>query len=86
MAIHILLSRLTAEGRKTVRTNPSRTQEVNKEIEKLGAKVLSQYATLGQYDFVSVVDAADNKTIVKVSIELGSRGTVEITTLSNDTA
>jgi uncharacterized protein with GYD domain len=69
-----------------VRTNPSRTQEVNKEIEKLGAKVLSQYATLGQYDFVSVVDAADNKTIVKVSIELGSRGTVEITTLSNDTA
>jgi uncharacterized protein with GYD domain len=64
-----------------VRENPGRIQEVNKEIEKLGAKVLSQYATLGPYDFVNVVDAPDNKTVVKVSVELSSRGTVEITTL-----
>ncbi|MFI5450206.1 MAG: GYD domain-containing protein, partial [Candidatus Bathyarchaeia archaeon] len=56
-------------------------QEVNKEIEALGAKVLSQYATLGAYDFVNIVEAPDNKTVVKVSVELGSRGTVEITTL-----
>ena len=54
---------------------------MNKEIEALGVKVLSQYATLGPYDFVNIVDAPDNKTIVKVSVELGSRGTVEITTL-----
>lgn len=81
MVVYILLSRLTSEGRKTVRENPGRIQEVNKEIEKLGAKVLSQYATLGPYDFVNVVDAPDNKTVVKVSVELSSRGTVEITTL-----
>lgn len=81
MAVYILLSKLTAEGRKTVRENPGRIQEVNKEIEKLGVKVLSQYATLGPYDFVNVVEAPDNKTIVKVSVELGARGTVEITTL-----
>jgi len=64
-----------------VRENPGRIQEVNKEIEKLGVKVLSQYATLGPYDFVNVVDAPDNKTVVKMSVELSSRGTVEITTL-----
>jgi uncharacterized protein with GYD domain len=81
LAVYILLSKLTAEGRKTVRENPARIQEVNKEIEKFGAKVLSQYATLGAYDFVNIVDAPDNKTVVKVSVELGSRGTVEITTL-----
>ncbi len=81
MPIYILLSKLTSEGRKTVRENPGRIQEVNKEIESFGAKVLSQYATLGPYDFVNIVDAPDNKTIVKVSVELGSRGTVEITTL-----
>lgn len=81
MVVYILLSRLTSEGRKTVRENPGRIQEVNKEIEKLGVKVLSQYATLGPYDFVNVVDAPDNKTVVKVSVELSSRGTVEITTL-----
>ena len=81
MAVYILLSKLTTEGRKTVREKPGRIQEVNKEIEGLGAKVLSQYATLGAYDFVNIVEAQDNKTIVKVSVELGSRGTVEITTL-----
>ena len=81
MAVYILLSKLTSEGRKTVREKPGRIQEVNKEIEKLGVKVLSQYATLGPYDFVNVVEAPDNKTIVKVSVELGARRTVEITTL-----
>ena len=81
MVVYILLSKLTSEGRKTVRENPGRIQEVNKEIEKIGVKVLSQYATLGPYDFVNVVDAPDNKTVVKVSVELSSRGTVEITTL-----
>ena len=81
MAVYILLSKLTPEGRKTVRDKPSRIQEVNKEIEALGAKVLSQYATLGAYDFVNIVEAPDNRTIVRVSVELGARGTVEITTL-----
>jgi len=81
LVVYILLSKLTSEGRKTVREKPGRIQEVNKEIEKLGVRVLSQYATLGPYDFVNVVDAPDNKTIVKVSVELGARGTVEITTL-----
>lgn len=81
MAVYILLSKLTAEGRKTVRENPNRIQEVNKEVEAFGVKVLSQYATLGPYDFVNIVDAPDNKTVLKVSVELGARGTVEITTL-----
>ncbi len=81
MAVYILLSKLTAEGRKTVHENPGRIQEVNKEIEALGVKVLSQYATLGAYDFVNIVEAPDNKTVVKVSVEFGARGTVEITTL-----
>lgn len=81
MSIYILLSKLTAEGRKTVRENPGRVQEVNKEIESFGAKILSQYATLGAYDFVNIVEAPDNKTVLKVSVELGARGTVEITTL-----
>lgn len=81
MAVYILLSKLTPEGRKTVRDKPGRIQEVNKEIEALGAEVLSQYATLGAYDFVNIVEAPDNRTIVRVSVELGARGTVEITTL-----
>ena len=81
MPTYILLSKLTAEGRKTIRENPGRIQEVNKEVEALGVKVLSQYATLGPYDFVNIVEAPDNKTVVKVSVELGARGTVEITSL-----
>jgi uncharacterized protein with GYD domain len=72
------MSTLTDEGWKTVKEKPERIKEVNREIEKYGVKVLYQYATLGPYDFVNIVEAPDNKTIARVSIELGSRGTVQI--------
>jgi uncharacterized protein with GYD domain len=75
---YILLSTLTDEGWKTVKDKPERIKEVNRELEKYGVKVLYQYATLGLYDFMNIVDAPDNKTIAKISIELGSRGTIQI--------
>jgi uncharacterized protein with GYD domain len=78
MPIYILLSTLTSEGRRTIKERPERIKEVNKEIESFGAKVLEQYAVLGRYDFVNIVEAADNDVITRVSIELGSRGTVHI--------
>ena len=78
MPIYILLSTLTAKGRTTVKKKPERILEVNKEIEALGVKVLNQYAVLGPYDFVNVVEAPDNETITRLSVELGSRGTVQI--------
>jgi uncharacterized protein with GYD domain len=81
MATYVLLSNLTDEGAKTLMQNPARLQEVNKEIEKLGAKVTAQYATLGPYDFVNVVEAPDNATIARVSATLGARGSVRLLTL-----
>lgn len=81
MATYILLSNLTDDGAKTITVNPDRIKEVNAELEKLGVKVTAQYATLGAYDFVNVVEAPDNLTIARVSAELGSRGSVKITTL-----
>jgi uncharacterized protein with GYD domain len=82
MAHFIMLTNLTPDGVKTVKNNPGRVQEVNKEMEQLGIKVLNQWATLGQYDFVSVVEAPDEQTMAKVSIELGSRGTTTNQTLT----
>lgn len=81
MATYVLLSTLTSEGRKTVKERPARITEVNKEIERYGAKVVSQYVVLGQYDFVTILEAPNNETVARVSAELGSRGTVQITTL-----
>ena len=81
MATYVLLSTLTDEGRKTVKERPDRIKEVNKELEGMGAQVISQYAVLGPYDFVSVVEAPNNETIARISVELGSRGTVQIMTL-----
>lgn len=78
MPTYILMSTLTDEGWKTVKDKPERIKEVNRELEKYGVKVLYQYATLGPYDFVNIADAPDNKTIAKISIELGSRGTIQI--------
>ena len=82
MPTYILLSTLTDEGRRTVKERPERIQEVNKEIEALGAKVMSQYVVLGPYDFVNVVEAPDNKTIARVSMELGARGTIQIMSMA----
>jgi uncharacterized protein with GYD domain len=81
MATYIFLSTLTDEGRKTIKGRPDRIQEVNKEIEPMGGKVIDQYVTLGPYDFVSVVEAADNETVASISLELGARGTVQIMTM-----
>jgi uncharacterized protein with GYD domain len=81
MPQYILLSTLTDEGWKTVKERPDRIREVNRELAAFGVKVLSQYATLGEYDFVNIVEAPDNKTVARVSIELGSRGTVQIKTM-----
>ncbi|MGB6837381.1 MAG: GYD domain-containing protein [Dehalococcoidia bacterium] len=81
MATYILLSTLTDEGRRTVKDRPERIQEVNREIEAMGAKVIAQYVVLGPYDFVNVVEASDNETVARISVELGSRGTIQIMTL-----
>jgi uncharacterized protein with GYD domain len=81
MATYILLSTLTDEGAKTIKSNPARIKEVNAELEKLGVRVMAQYATLGSYDFVNIVEAPDNMAIARVSAELASRGSVKIATL-----
>jgi len=81
MPTYILLSTLTPEGRQTLHHNPERLEEVNREITEFGCKVVAQYAVLGQYDFVSIIEADDNETIAHLSVDLGSRGTVHITTL-----
>jgi uncharacterized protein with GYD domain len=82
MPTYVMLTNLTSEGVRTLKSNPNRVTEVNKEVEAIGVKVLSQYATLGPYDFVTIVEAPDDKTMAKVSVELGSRGTMKSQTLA----
>lgn len=82
MPQYILLSTLTDEGWKTVREKPERIKEVNKELEGFGVRVMSQFAVLGPYDFVNIVEAPNNETIAKMSIELGSRGTIKILSMA----
>ena len=81
MALYAMLSSLTDEGRKTVKANPGRVREVNHEVEGMGAKVVSQYAALGAFDFLTIIDAPDNLTIADISMQLGSRGTIQIQTI-----
>ena len=82
MATYVMLTTLTDEGRKTIKENPQRIKEVNKEVEDMGVKILAQYALLGPYDFVNILEAKDNKAITKVAIELGARGTLQTLTMA----
>ena len=82
MPTYILLSKLTPQGVQTLRSNPDRLREVNRDVEELGARVLHQWATLGPYDFVNIVEAPDAATIARVSVALGARGSASFDTLS----
>jgi len=77
-----MLTTLTDEGRKTITENPERIKEVNKEVEAMGAKILAQYAVLGPYDFINIMEAPSNEAVSKVAIALGSRGTLQTMTLA----
>jgi uncharacterized protein with GYD domain len=81
MAYYIMLSNLTDEGAKTIKNKPERIKEVNAEIEAMGIKILAQYAVMGPYDFVNVLEAPDNEAVTQLSVELGSRGTMRVMTL-----
>ena len=81
MALYVLLSTLTPAGRETVHKNPERIAAVDKEIENFGCRVIARYALLGLYDFLSIIEAPDNETVAHLSVDLGARGTVNITTL-----
>jgi len=78
---YILLTTLTAQGVQTLKSNPDRLRAVNQDVEELGARVLHQWATLGEFDFVNIVEAPDLETIARVSIALGARGSAKLQTL-----
>ena len=82
MAVYVMLTTLTDEGRKTVKANPQRIREVNKEVEEMGGKILAQYAILGPYDFINIIETVGNTTIAKIALELGSRGTLQTMTMA----
>ncbi|HSL65898.1 MAG TPA: GYD domain-containing protein [Gaiellaceae bacterium] len=81
MPTYILLTTLTAQGVQTLKSNPDRLRAVNQDVEELGARVLHQWATLGEFDFVNIVEAPDVETIARVSVALGARGSAKLQTL-----
>jgi uncharacterized protein with GYD domain len=79
--IYIMLSTLTTQGVQTLKSNPERLRQVNQDVEELGCRVLHQWATLGEFDFINVVEAPDEKTIARVSVALAARGSTHVRTL-----
>jgi uncharacterized protein with GYD domain len=82
MPIYVMLTKLTDHGANTINRDPGRIKEVNKDVEDLGARVLAQYALIGEDDFLNILEAPDTDTIVRISLKLASRGTVRIRTIA----
>jgi uncharacterized protein with GYD domain len=78
MPTYLMLSTLSEQGMQTLRANPDRVREVNKDVEELGARVVHQWFVLGPYDFVNIVEAPDAKTVAKVALSLGARGSTDL--------
>ena len=77
---YLMMSKLTERGRDRVRTHPERILEVNHEVEMRGCRVVSQFAVMGEFDFVTIIEAPDNGEMSRIAIELGARGTIDTTT------
>jgi uncharacterized protein with GYD domain len=82
MPVFVMLTKLTDQGANTINRDPHRIKEVNRDVESLGAKVLDQYALIGEYDFLNILEAPDADTIIRISLQLASRGTLRIQTLA----
>jgi uncharacterized protein with GYD domain len=81
MPLYISLTNLTEQGRKTIKSRPERVREVNKEIVSMGGKIVAQYATLGAYDFITIIEADSNEAVMSIAVELSARGTLSVNTL-----
>lgn len=81
MAVYVMLTKLTEQGSETLKHNPQRIMDVDAELGAMGLKILSQYAVLGRYDFVNIVEAPDDEAMARISVELGSRGSIQIETM-----
>jgi uncharacterized protein with GYD domain len=82
MSVYLMLTTLTDAGRKALQEEPEILKEINKEVEFMGVKILTQYALLGQYDFVNIVEAPNNEAVAKLAIRLSARGTTQTLTLA----
>jgi len=82
MAVYLMLTTLTDQGRNATQEDPERLREINKEVEYMGAKILTQYALLGQYDFVNILEAPSNEAMAKLAIRLSAMGTTQTLTLA----
>ena len=82
MSVYLLLTTLTDSGRKALQEDPEILKEINKEVEYMGVKVLTQYALLGQYDFVNIIEAPNNEAVAKLAIRLSAKGTTQTLTLA----
>lgn len=82
MPVYVMLTRLTDHGAKTVKENPERILEVDSQLSDMGLKVIQQYAVLGRYDFVNIVEAPDQMTLARIALELASRGSIRIETMA----
>lgn len=77
----VMLSTLGPDGSARLRENPERLREVSAEVEAMGVKVLEQYAVLGEWDFLNILEAPDHATMAKVATTLGARGTLKTRTM-----
>ena len=82
MSVYLMLTTLTDQGRKAVQEDPEVIREINKEVEYMGVKILDQYALLGQYDFVNILEAPSNEVMAKLAIRLSAKGTTQTLTLA----
>ncbi|MBA7477781.1 Glutamine synthetase and cystathionine beta-lyase binding protein [subsurface metagenome] len=82
MANYVVLMKMTPEGAKNLKDAPKRLAKYNEILAAEGAKITAAYATLGQYDFVAVIEGPEDfATVAKCSAAISMLGALSTQTM-----
>ena len=81
MATYVTLMKLTEQGIRDIKNVPQRLEAGRKGVEAMGGKIVSFYAVLGEYDYVSIAEMPSDEAGMSYIMTLGALGNVRTTTL-----
>ena len=81
MPTYISLIKLTHQGVTNIKQGPSRLDAGKETLKAFGSELKAFYLTMGQYDLVTISEAADDAAACKVALAISAAGNVTTETL-----
>lgn len=81
MASFVILGSYTEQGVQNIKDLPTRVAAVKEAISAAGGRMIAFYLTMGEYDFLSVVESPDDETAAQLLLQTNMQGNVRTKSL-----